>query len=322
MYNLIGASGFIGTRLCKRLSSKGTKFKIIDKSPSAEFPQNYTQADVRNPDALEASLVHKAPIVNLAAEHRDDVTPVSLYDQVNVQGAENICAVAEKKEINTIIFTSTVAVYGESKRETGEEGSINYFNEYGRTKYNAENIYKNWQKKDPLNRTLVIIRPTVVFGEGNRGNVYNLFKQIASRFFLMVGNGKNIKSMAYVENVAAFIEHSLTMNPGIHLYNYVDKPDFDMNTLIVTVKKSLGKKPVVGIRLPYFAGITAGIFFDFIGFMTGKKLPVSYIRIKKFCMNSCFQTAAEKSGFIPPFSIEKGLENTISYDFINNREFK
>ena len=44
------------------------------------------------------------------------------------------------------------------------------FNAYGKTKLEAENIYRAWAAEDPL-RTLVIVRPTVIFGEGNRGNV-------------------------------------------------------------------------------------------------------------------------------------------------------
>jgi len=57
-----------------------------------------------------------------------------------------------------------------------ESGEPNYFNDYGRTKYLAEQVYKEWQAEDPENRSLVIVRPTVIFGEGNRGNVYNLVK--------------------------------------------------------------------------------------------------------------------------------------------------
>ena len=48
-------------------------------------------------------------------------------------------------------------------------GESNYFNDYGRTKYLAEQVYKAWQAEDPESRTLVIVRPTVIFGEGNRG---------------------------------------------------------------------------------------------------------------------------------------------------------
>jgi thioester reductase-like protein len=53
-----------------------------------------------------------------------------------------------------------------------ETGAINYFNDYGRTKWLTEEKYRAWLASDPEN-SLTIIRPTVIFGEQNRGNVYN-----------------------------------------------------------------------------------------------------------------------------------------------------
>ena len=152
-------------------------------------------------------------IINLAAVHRDDVRPFRRYDDVNVQGAKNVCEAACKHGINQIIFTSSVAIYGFAPAETDESGESNYFNNYGRTKYLAEQVYKAWQEEDPKSLTLVIVRPTVIFGEGNRGNVYNLLRQIHSRRFVMIGNGSNKKSMAYVENISAFLEYCLSFKP-------------------------------------------------------------------------------------------------------------
>ena len=99
---------------------------------------------------------------------------------MNVRGAKNVCDAATKFGIDTIIFTSSVAVYGFTEANTDENGDINYFNDYGRTKFLAEEIYNEWLQEDAKNRTLIIIRPTVVFGEENRGNVYNLLNQISS----------------------------------------------------------------------------------------------------------------------------------------------
>jgi nucleoside-diphosphate-sugar epimerase len=120
------------------------------------------------------------------------VTTRSLYDEVNVKGAENVCNACLKLGIKKIIFTSSVAVYGFAPIGTDETGKINYFNDYGRTKWLAEEKYRAWLKNDPEN-SLTIIRPTVVFGEQNRGNVYNLLRQIAEGRFLMVGKGTNKK---------------------------------------------------------------------------------------------------------------------------------
>ena len=163
--NVIGGSGFIGTRLMRRLrNNDAIESKIIDKAPSKTFPDLVTLSDVRSVDQLSESVTHGSVIVNLAAEHRDDVRPISLYDDVNVGGAKNICTVAREKGVQTIIFTSSVAVYGFAPIGTDESGKIAPFNNYGRTKYEAEQVFKAWQAEAPEERTLVIIRPTVVFG--------------------------------------------------------------------------------------------------------------------------------------------------------------
>lgn len=215
-----------------------------------------------------------------------------------------------------------MAIYGFAPADTDETGQPNYFNDYGRTKYFAEQVYKEWQVEDPENRTLVIVRPTVIFGEGNRGNVFNLLKQIASRRFIMFGNGKNKKSMAYVENVAAFLEYSLSFKPGLHIYNYIDKPDFDMSSLVSEVRKTLFGKHNVGFRLPAFLGMAIGYLADVIAKLTGKTLPVSSIRVKKFMGTTQFASSVRETGFVPPFSIEEGLARTLRYEFIEDNSGK
>lgn len=318
---VVGGSGFIGSRLCRRFTFSQHDFLIVDKTMSISFPSETKICDIGQASDLATVLAPVAAIVNLAAEHRDDVTPKSLYDDVNVEGARNVCLAAEANNINTIVFTSTVAVYGFAPLGTDESGEFNPFNDYGRTKLEAEIIYRRWQAKDPVNRCLVIIRPTVVFGEANRGNVYNLLKQIASGKFLMIGPGTNVKSMAYVENIAAFIQHSLTFGPGVHIYNYVDKPDFDMNTLVSTVYLVLCQTPG-SLRLPYSLGIFVGKCFDALASVTGKKFPVSAIRVKKFCSDTMFNTSVKNTGFIAPVKLKDALERTIRYEFVDDNAKK
>lgn len=318
---IIGGSGFIGSRLCNRLAKSGIDFYIIDKNQSHFFPEKVKQADIRDIDALRAAMEPCDGVINLAAEHRDDVTPKSLYDEVNVQGSKNIIQVCKEKNINTIIFTSSVAVYGFAPPHTDENGQIRYFNDYGRTKWEAEELYRAWYKEDPEKRSLTIIRPTVVFGERNRGNVYNLLKQIASGFFPMVGSGKNIKSMAYVENVAAFIEYMINNSKEYSVYNYIDKPDLCMNELVSLVKEKMGRKPTAGFHWPYWLGYIGGAFFDIVAAITGKKLPISRIRIKKFCATTQFNTSIYKTtSFKPPVSLREGLERTIHFEFLEHND--
>ena len=319
-FAIIGGAGFLGSRLKERFDKEGQEYLIYDINTSAHKDKT-VYLDVEDKNLLN-QLKGCEYIINLAAEHRDDVKPVIRYDNVNIQGAKNVCDAARKHNINKIIFTSSVAIYGFAPPNTDEQGQPNYFNDYGRTKYLAEQVYKKWQAEDPENRTLVIVRPTVIFGEGNRGNVFNLLKQIASRRFVMFGNGKNRKSMAYVENVAAFLEYSLSFKSGLHIYNYIDKPDFDMNTLVSKARKTLFGKNNVGLRLTAFLGMAIGYFADFVSKATGKTLPVSSIRVKKFMGTTQFASSVSETGFVRPVSLEEGLARTLCYEFLEDNSDK
>lgn len=113
--DIIGGSGFIGTRLGELLEAEERdEFRIDDKRPSARFGSRCMIADARSVDALRQAIEPGSYIVNLAAEHRDNVRPVELYEEVNVLGARNICTVTRAKGVNAILFTSSVAVYGEA----------------------------------------------------------------------------------------------------------------------------------------------------------------------------------------------------------------
>ncbi|WP_289994203.1 NAD-dependent epimerase/dehydratase family protein [Photorhabdus laumondii] len=314
MIKIIGGSGFIGTRLSTQLKKENIEFKIIDKIKSEAFPDNWEYGDVTKPKSLLKSLKDTTVIINLAAEHKDNVHPISLYYDVNVDGARNVCSVAEQLNIKHIIFTSSVAVYGFVEKETAEDGEFHPFNDYGKSKLEAEYIYNAWQTKEK-DRTLVTIRPTVVFGEENRGNVYNLFRQIASGRFLMIGAGNNKKSMAYVDNVAAFLQYATSFSSGRHVFNYVDKPDFTMNELTNIICGALDKRKS-NIKIPYTIGILGGYCFDILSKITGKEFPISSIRVKKFCARTQFKSnCIEETGFKAPVSLEQGITNTVQSEF-------
>lgn len=312
---VIGGSGFVGTKLCRRLEEKRQDFEIIDIKLSRDFPEKCKIGDVRNLESLRDTISGDV-IVNLAAVHRDDVQDKSQYQSTNVTGATNLATVCTEKGILKIIFTSSVAVYGFAEPGTDENGEINPFNEYGRTKFAAEEQLRAWQTGGK--NSLLIIRPTVIFGEGNRGNVFNLFNQIALNKFVMVGNGKNKKSMAYIGNVVAFLEICISSNHEYGIYNYVDTPDLTMNQLITFVRKNLKGKGNVGLRVPYWVGFLLGCFADTTAKLTGKKLPISLIRVKKFTSSTEFRNGQPLlESFVPPFELTDGVERTLQSEFIS-----
>ncbi len=367
---IIGGSGFVGTRLTKRLLEAGHNVKIADKRKSVTYPELWTRVDIRNvPDeknefpasltdeamapgadeiakksqpmhTLLESLAGSDAVINLAAEHRDDVTPKSLYNEVNVHGSAHVLEACTKLKIHYVVFTSSVAVYGFVPVGTDESGEIAYFNDYGRTKYAAEGKYKKWLENDSAN-SFTIIRPTVIFGEQNRGNVYNLLRQIASGRFPMVGKGTNRKSMNYVENVAAFLQFcveneeklptvvepvettqkSVAGKGKLHLFNYCDDPAYDMNHLVLDVYKHLGKPKKRLFHFPFWLAYCGGKCFDLAAFLLRKKFTINSIRVKKFTQDTYFKSSrVPKTGFKAPVELEEGLRRTIDYEFVKKTQ--
>lgn len=308
---LIGGAGFVGSTLQKELMS----FKVLDKRL-----EGVEYCDITKPETIENRISGDDKIVLLAAEHRDDVSPISKYYDTNVQGTQNVLDEMDRIGCKHLIFTSSVAVYGLNKDNPDENHPVDPFNHYGKSKWEAEKVIKAWYDKDSEGKMVTIMRPTVIFGEKNRGNVYNLLRQIASGKFLMIGKGQNRKSMAYVGNVVAFIKQRLDLaEEGYYVFNYIDKPDLTMTSLLGVIEKSLNRK-IPSVRIPVWLGYLGGYGFDVLAFLTRKKLAISSVRVKKFVATTQFDaTKVHSSGFKAPFTLEEGLDRTLNYEFVQER---
>ena len=307
---VIGGGGFIGSRLAPTLVERGHEVRSYDVAPGSDH-----LGDVTDTPRLTAAAKGCDVIVNLAAAHRDDVRPVSLYDTVNVEGARSTVAAAENNGIRRILFTSSVAVYGLDKNEASEQTQPEPFNDYGRTKLEAEGVYRAWQAADPA-RSLVIVRPSVVFGEGNRGNVYNLARQVHSRRFLMVGRGDNRKSMSYVGNIVEYLADVLDSPVGVHLTNYADKPDLSTKEIIDVLREAMELRGGVGPRLPLWVGLIGGHSLDAVARITRRTFPISAIRIRKFVSDTTVNTdRLEATGYRPKYPLSEAIRRTIDAEF-------
>ena len=124
-----------------------------------------------------------------------------------------------------------------------------------------------------------------------------------------------------MENISSFLVYALNFGNGEHLYNYVDKPDFDMNNLIKIINGKMGRASRVGIRIPYFLGFFGGVCFDIIAKLSGRKFSISSIRVKKFTQNTMFKSSKLSAiDFIPPVSLSDGIDMTVEYEFLSNNK--
>ncbi len=242
---VFGASGFIGTRLVAQQSKAGNKVVAIDILPPREkIPGvDYQIGDVRNLIAIDFN----GPIdtlYNLAAVHRTPGHPAEEYYDTNIRGALNVTAFAEARGIQSILFTSSISVYGPNEEIIDELSPLRPTSDYGRSKSMAELIHRRWAQSGQ-DRKLVVVRPGVVFGPGERGNYTNLAGALKRGMFAYPGRRETIKSGGYVDELIRTFDFALS-NPDTNItYNFA-YPDASTTEDIV---KTFGR--VSGVKSSY-----------------------------------------------------------------------
>jgi len=310
---IVGGSGFIGTHLIRRLRAEGQDVLTVDVVPSLATPEASFLADVRDEDALHRAFGGAQAVVLLAAEHRDDVRDPSRYYSVNVNGMSSVCRAAEYSDVSTIIFTSSVAVYDFKSGHPIDELTVPApTNHYGRSKLLAEHVLEEWRKGSD-DRRAVIIRPTAVLGEGSKGNIQTLIASIKAGRFVMVGQGRNRKSLCYVGNLVSLMALLLKETPPTLTINAVDKPDFTMDALVRLIREELGLSRLIDrIRIPYAVAIAGGGSVEVAGRVLSRDVPVTAPRIRKFRAETVVESRIfGKLPLEPRVPLEVGLRRVI-----------
>jgi nucleoside-diphosphate-sugar epimerase len=310
MIVLVGGSGFIGSNLASKLIRKNINFKILDIKVNKKFSKYTSIVNILDKKNLTNNIPINSIIINFAAVHYDN-EKIEDYYSVNVDGSKNLCEVATFKNCRKIIFISSVSVYGFARPFSDEDCPQNPNNHYGKSKKKAEGVYLEWNKKNE-NNELVILRPTATFGPGNRGNIFNLINQIYKGPIFIIGNGKNTKSLAYVENVTDFILYIISLKKKIIVSNYIDEPQLTLKELITFCNEQFNRNKSVK-KVPYIIVFLFVIMLDFTSYIFKKKFKINSIRIKKLISDSSY--TANLRGFVPRYNLKEGLRETIKREF-------
>lgn len=309
-----GDSGFIGSYLTRALLRDGHTIFGVDTDPRKKYDVRYpySTGDILDDNVLAGVPESADCIIHLAAAHKDFGISKDEYYRVNVDGTRSLLRFAEKRNIKKFIFFSTVAVYGDHQPST-EMTEPHPVNHYGGSKLAAEKVLREWAESDS-SRSVTIIRPTVVFGPLNVANIFKLIKQVCDGKFYWVGDGRNVKSVAYVENVAdatCFVAQRMT--PGLSLFNYSDEPHMETRDLVALISKLSGKK-VSRFHFPLSVALAAVKIIDVAGAVSGIDFPITSARLRKF--NTSTEHRSHKireSGFVPSHTIEDGLRKNIQW---------
>lgn len=312
---IFGGSGYIGTNLLSQLlkASNFDKFYICDIKPllgfDLEIDQNrveYLEIDVMKPIFFELTEIdlENSWIFNFAAIHREPGHGYSEYFDTNIPGAENINEFARKTGIKNIFFTSSIAPYGRSLDERSEQSTLYPETAYGISKALAERIHQIWLAEDS-SRRLIIVRPSVIFGPKDPGNVYRMIKALKMGTFILPNGGDIVKGYGYVYGLVESMVFTINRKDRLIIYNYAENPVVPLKEMVNIAKEELGyKKPTLKMSVKLLAVVA---FFVQQGFkFIGKKSDIHPVRVKK---------AGFPTNIRPQYLMDEGFD--FKYDFKN-----
>lgn len=310
---LFGGSGYIGSNLLRFLLSQNrfSKYLICDIRELIGFDKEienqtvkFIYLDVRSEIGINLGNIDKENswIFNFAAIHREPGHSYREYFNTNIPGARNINELARKTGIKNIFFTSSIAPYGKSLKERTEDSPLYPETAYGISKALAEKIHENWLAEDG-SRRLIIVRPSVIFGPKDPGNVYRMIKSLKIGTFVLPDGGKVIKGYGYVFGLIDSILFTMNQKKPFIVYNYAENPLVPLNEMVKIVKEQLGyKKPTLNVSVGVLA---VAAFFIQKGFkLIGKKSDIHPVRVRK---------AGFPTNIIPQYLIDQGFN--FKYNF-------
>lgn len=240
---LVGASGFLGSKVKAHYEANGVEVITMGRSSNSDIRVDFGCIDI---DSLNLNNYSFDTLIHCAAINETQIAK-SLYDTflINVTLTRLLTEVAVKCAIHDFIYISTFHVYGVASGEVNEKSLAKPLNDYGLTHYLSEEIVENICSKNGIN--YLIVRPTNIYGMPENLQEFNRWSLVP---FLFVKQA--------IENAAI----SLTSN-GEQLRNFVSVED------VIRSFDYLGKESVVNA-----CGADTLSIYDFANMIAHKALEV------------------------------------------------
>lgn len=284
---IFGGCGFIGSHVVDLLREKYPDAKIYIADLLADATQSdgvisYQRVDVRNSIELQGDFGANTLVFNFAAIHRTPGHPDYAYFETNIRGAENVCDFARKHGIENIVFTSSIAPYGAAEELKTEETLPTPNTPYGISKLVAEKIHREWAAEN-ASRRLSIVRPGIVFGKGENGNMTRLYKALKKRKFAYAGRKDTIKACIYVKDlVRVMLAMGEAEDEKTKLYNCCYYPSFTIEQIANTMLKATGMRR----RIPFIPRKPMMAAATLCGLFGGLGLGICPARVKKLMVST------------------------------------
>ncbi len=289
---ITGSSGFVGQNLSKSLKEKAHAVKELSL-------RNKDWSISKDADA----------VIHLAGKAHDtsNTSSANSYFEINKDLTILVFNEFLKSECRDFFYFSSVKATADTVEGILDENhQSNPKTPYGKSKLEAENYLLS--QKLPDNKRLFIIRPCMIHGPGNKGNLNLLYKIVEKGIPWPLASFHNERSFLSIDNLNFLISEML-LNEGISsgIYNFADDEPVSTNDLVKIIARTSDKKE----RL-WKINNTLITTFAKIGDVM--KLPLNSERLKKLTESYVVSNKKIKSALnlnSLPITAEQGLEKTI-----------
>ena len=313
---ITGASGFVGSNLINYLSESKIQIDVLDISQN--FGNNILNIFNWN-DIGKISYKNYNAVIHLAGKAHDtqNKSNKESYLVINLGLTKKIFDKFLDSESDCFIFFSSVKAAADvvNGNELIEDVIPSPVGPYGESKLMAEEYIMDYLKKGDIrlkNKRIYILRPCMIHGPGNKGNLNLLFSFVKKGIPWPLGSFDNKRSFTSIENICFIISYLIQSKVPSGIYNIADDYPVSTNRLIELISDVNNKKPKILNIHPSLIKRIAQIGDLF-------HLPLNSFRLQKLTENYVVSNKKIKEALgikELPLSAETGLKKTLR-SFIN-----
>lgn len=315
-----GATGFMGHLLVQELISQGNSVRILvrDKASAEQLFGDTCEirvGDITKPETLSKICKNIDVVFHLAALMGHDSPSVQAFTRfrlVNVQGTKNMVYQCKLEKIKRFIYISSTAAMGLAKQPIiNEQSECNPFTPYQVSKYESEQyLLQEWQKNS---FPVIILRPSMVYGPGFKGDFLTLAKLCKTGFFPTIGKGKNLSPALFISDLIKGLLLFIEKGKVGEIYLLSSEESYSLHEKASIIANCLNKK-IIFIYTPKFIMILCSTVLEILFSCAKKHPPVTRRNINSIVTDRIIDIKkAKRLGFNPVVSLKEGLTKTIHY---------
>jgi dihydroflavonol-4-reductase len=311
-----GATGFTGGHLARALVAGGDTVKALTRAPAAALANAGVEpviGDLRDPSAVARAAAGAEVIYHVAAIYRQAGLRDQEYRAVNAAAVRTIVEAAARAGARRVVHCSTVGVHGDIDHPPAtEDAPLKPGDIYQVTKLEGERIGR--AAADDTGMELVIVRPTGIYGPGDRRRL-KLFRGVARRRFPILGSGRIFYHLTHIEDLIDGFRLCATMpHAAGRTYILAGGEVTTLNDLVAIVADE-AHVPAPRLHLPVWPFWTAGAFCEAVCTPLGIEPPLYRRRVDFFTKSRAFDIGRARAelGYAPQVGLREGVARTLAW---------